>query len=157
MSSKEDKSWNSKFKEALNMKTIALVLLIMWTAGEKVWDWIETGANVEFQNKIIEAYKTPAVKAVVKAEFKNNITDPAILGDILASPSVEDFSKEAGEKIEAQIVSNVLKEDSTKVSMISGLGQKVGIRDEDVMTKMSELLDAWNKGELVIKEQIDVP
>jgi len=153
--STEEKTWGKKFKEAFDTKTIVLALAILAYAGEKVWGLIEVGAEVEFQNKIIEAYKAPAVKEAVKAEFKANIIDPAILGEVLASPEVHDFSKEAGDKIEKKIVADVLKEDSTKISLVSGLGQKSGIRDEVIMDKMATLLKAWDKGEIMTKDQAD--
>lgn len=153
--SSESKTWGEKFKDALDLKTIALVLLIIWNAGEKIWSWIEVGAEVEFQNKIIEAYKAPAVKEAVKIEFKNNIKDPTILSEVLASPSVDNFSKEAGEKIEKQIVTNVLKEDSTKISFVVTIGQKADIRNDKVIDKIADVLIAWNKGELMTKAEAE--
>ena len=87
--SSESKTWGEKFKDALDIKTIALVLLIIWNAGEKIWSWIEVGAEVEFQNKIIEAYKAPAVKEVVKEEFEANMTDPVMLGKVLSNIDID--------------------------------------------------------------------
>ena len=149
-------SWGQQFKKALDAKSILVALVVLGYLGEKVWDLVKVGAEVEFQNKIIEAYNAPAVKEAVKAEFKANITDPAILKDVLNSPEVGDFSKEAGDKIEKQIVSNVLKEDSTKISMVGGLGKKSGIRNDEVLDKMADLLKAWDKGEIMTKDQADL-
>jgi len=149
-------SWGQQFKKALDAKSILVALVVLGYLGEKVWDLVKVGAEVEFQNKIIEAYKAPAVKEAVKAEFKANMTDPVILGEVLNSPEVADFSKDAGDKIEKQIVSNVLAEDSTKINFIGALGERSNIRNENVLDKMGKLLQAWDKGELMTKDEADL-
>ena len=155
MTIKTTEADNKAFVAFLKRNALVIALAIGYLGWQVVEPLIGAGAEVEFQNKIIEAYKSPAVKEAVKTEFKENINDPAILSEVLASPSIDNFSKEAGEKIEKQIVTNVLKEDSTKLSIIAVLGQKADIRNDKVMDKLAEVLVAWSKGELMTKEEAE--
>jgi hypothetical protein len=148
-------TWKEKFKEALDMKTVALIMLILWTLGEKVWGWVEVGAEVEFQNKIIKAYQAPAVKDAVKKEFESNITDPVMLHKILNTPTLDEFTSEAGDKIQKKIVQDVLTEDSTKISTVSFLGKETGMRDETILPTLAKLLKAYEKGEIMTKAEIE--
>lgn len=155
MGLKFDDKDNNAVVSWIKKNTLAILLIIGGALYNFVWPLIGTGAEVEFQNKIIEAYKSPAVKEAMKTEFKENIKDPIILGEVLASPSVDNFSKEAGKKIEQTIVTNVLKEDSTKISFIVTLGQKADIRNDKVIDKLAEVLVAWSKGELMTRDEAE--
>jgi hypothetical protein len=146
---------NKAFVNFLKRNALLIVIAVSYGIYDIVVPLLTTGAEAEFHQKLIEAYKAPAVKEAAKKEFEANMIDPVVLGKVLASPEVESFSKEAGEKIEAQIVTNVLKEDSTKISIVSGLGKKANIRDEDVMDKLAKLLEAYDKGELLTKKEAE--
>jgi hypothetical protein len=39
--------------------------------------------------------------------------------------------------------------------MRSFIGMKTGMRDEDVLPALAELMDAWEEGELMTKKQAD--
>lgn len=154
MSSAEKKSWTNKFKDALDIKTVALAILILWTVGEKLWGYIEVGAKTEFNTEVaanFSAKEGTAFYNTVDSIFTIRVKDPKILGMILESEEVVKFSEEAGTNIRNAIIEDVMKQDTNKISMRSFLGMKTGLRDEDVLPKLAELLDAWKKGELMTK------
>ena len=118
MTIKTTEADNKAFVAFLKRNALVIALAIGYVGWQIVEPLIGAGAEVEFQNKIIEAYKAPAVKEVVKEEFEANMTDSVMLGKVLSTPTLDQFTEDAGKKIQDKVVSNVLKEDSTKISMI---------------------------------------
>jgi len=148
-------TWGTKFKKALNTQTVVLAMLVLGYVGEKVWGYIEVGAKTEFQADVAKTFTGDAFYNAVDSVFTVKVTDPATLAKILQSETIADFSAEAGDKIRNTIIEDVMKKDTNKISMRSFLGMKTGMRDEDVLPKLAELLGAWKKGELMTKKQVD--
>lgn len=147
--------WGKKFKEALDMKTVALAVLILWTVGEKLWGYIEMGAKAEFQADVAETFAGDAFYNAVDSVFVIKIKDPETLNEILNSEEVTKFSEEAGVKVRNAIIEDVMKKDTNKISMRSFIGMKTGLRDEDVLPALAKLMKAWENGELMTKAQAD--
>ena len=139
----------------LKRNALAIIMALAFLGWQFIEPLIGKGAEAEFHQKLVEAYDSPVVQKKVSQEFEKNITDPMMLGKVLNSPEVDNFAKDAGKKIESTIVDNVLKDDSSKISMVSGLGRLTDIRDDKIMLKLSELLKAWDKGELMTKSEAD--
>jgi len=72
----------------------------------------------------------------------------------LESEEVKKFEEEAGMKIRDEIVEQVTKTDTNKVSMRSFLGKEVGIRDEQVLPLLAALLKAYEEGDIATKEEL---
>ena len=151
-----DKSWVAKFKDALDMKTIAIALIVLTYVVEKVWGYIEVGAQTEFEASVAKTFTGSSFYNAVDSVFTVKITDPAILNKILTSTEVVKFSDEAGDKIRNAIIEDVMRQDTNKISMRAFIGMKIKMRDEDVLPALAELMNAWNKVELMTKEQADV-
>jgi hypothetical protein len=147
--------WTDKFKAALDLKTVAIALIVLTYVGEKVWGYIQVGVNTEFQADVAKTFTGDAFYNAVDSVFTVKVTDPATLARILESETIADFSEEAGAKIRNTIIEDVMKKDTNKISMRSFIGMKTGMRDEDVLPELADLLDAWQKGELMTKKEAD--
>ena len=67
---------------------------------------------------------------------------------------VEDIGVELHDKIRDQIVEDVTKSDSNKVSMRSFVGKEADIRDEQVLPLLAEIIKAYKEQELAKKKDI---
>lgn len=126
----------------LKKNIISIVIVIFGAVGSYAWTLIQKGGKQEFKEN-------------VEVIFEQKMTDPATLNRILNSPQVTKFSKDAGTKIRNNIIEDVLKKDTNKISMRSFIGMKTGLRDEDVLPELAELLNAWKNGELMTKKEAD--
>ena len=148
-------TWWTKLKNAMSAQTVILAMLVLGYVGEKVWSYIEVGVNTEFQADVAKTFTGAAFYNAVDSVFTVKVTDPATLARILQSETIADFSEEAGAKIRNTIIEDVMKKDTNKISMRSFIGMKTGMRDEDVLPELADLLDAWQKGELMTKKEAD--
>jgi hypothetical protein len=73
---------------------------------------------------------------------------------LLESDEVKEFEKQAGMKIRDEIVEQVTKSDTDKVSMRSFLGKEIGLRDEDVLPFLAEFMKQYKDGEIATKEDV---
>jgi len=146
---------NNAVLDFLKRNILSIIVLMGMGIYTIIMPILGKGAKAEFNENIIKAYDDPSVKEKVSKEFEKNLTDPTILSKVLKSPTIDNFTSEAGDKIRRSVVENVLKEDSTKLSTVSYIGKEIGMRDEDVLPKLAKLLQAWDKGEIMTKEQAD--
>ena len=117
-----------------------LIGVILVFAGEKVWGYIEKGVEADFETQVEEI-------------FMAKLKEPTTFDILLNSKEVTKFKEDAGKEVRAEIIEDVMKKDTNKISMRSFLGMKTGLRDEDVLPALAKLLDAWEKGDLMTKEQ----
>jgi len=146
---------NNAVVSFLKRNALSIILIIGTGVYTIIMPILGKGAKAEFNESIIKACDDPAVKEKLTAEFERNLTDPTILGKVLESPTINDFTKDAGDKIRNTVIENVLSEDSSKISTVSYIGKETGMRDEDVLPKLAKLLQAWDKGELMTKDEAD--
>lgn len=135
-------TWAENFKKALDAKTIALVLAIGYMAGEKAWDLITKGAEVEFEQK---------VTTILEQKMK----DPRMLRMVLNSKEVTEFSKEAGKTIRDNIIEDVMKKDTNKISMRAYFGKELDIRDESVLPLLKDLLKDYKEGKIATNKDVE--
>ena len=57
--------------------------------------------------------------------------------------------------IRDNIVSDVIREDSTKISTTAFICKEIGIRDEQVLPMMAKMLKSYKDGEIPTKKEVD--
>lgn len=111
-------------------------------------DVFTTGANVKFDDRVIIVIKSKDAKhyidSLIYDAIDREMNDPFALLDILSSDGVGDFAKETKEEFRKEL----LKEDSIKGDFVHDLGSSAGIRNDEVMKDLGELLKAFKEGRL---------
>lgn len=148
---KEPSYWE-RLKKAASLKSIAVIIALGYLVGEKAIDLMSTGAEVEFNNKVGAAVQ---VKMKDKDFVSELIKDPVFLNAILESDDVKEYSKDVGQEIRNQIVEEVSKSDSVKVSTRAHVAKELDIRDEAYFPLLVSVLRAYKDGELMTKEDAD--
>jgi len=137
--------------EELKNKIVLIVVGVFLVVGNQVWSYIEKGAEADVDQKI----ESVVIKSLKKERIiKELMRNPRFVQLILESEEVKEFEKEAGMRIRDEIVEQVTKSDTNKVSMRSFIGKEIGVRDESVLPLLSELLKAYNDGEISTKEDV---
>ena len=120
------------------------------------WDYIistfdngkQIEKRIEFESNLKAALKKDSIvlslmenKEFVKLLFESEI--------------VQDHINKIGIELHDKIVINVTKNDSNKVSMRSFVGMGAGIRDEQVLPIITEIVKSWNEGKIITDKDID--
>jgi hypothetical protein len=137
--------------KALKDKAVLIIVGIVLVIANQAWSYIQKGAEADIDKKI----ETVVVNSLQKEEIiKELMKNPKFVQLILESDEVKKFEEEAGMKIRDEIVEQVTKSDTNKVSMRSFLGKEVGIRDEQVLPLLANLLKAYEEGDIATKEEL---
>jgi hypothetical protein len=142
---------SDKIKEELKGKAVLIIVGIVLVIGNQIWSYIQKGAKADIDKQIEQV----VVSALQKEDIiKELLKNPRFVQLILESDEVKKFEEEAGMRIRDEIVEQVTKSDTNKVSMRSFIGKEIGVRDEAVLPLLSELLKAYNEGKLTTKEDV---
>ena len=145
-------SLSEDIKKEWKKYLVGVIMLGLVGFGDKIIDIFNTGAEVEFSQKL----EAVVIKSLQNEEIiKELLKNPKFVALILESDEVKKFEEEAGMRIRDEIVDQVTKSDTNKVSMRSFLGKEIGIRDEDVLPLLGELLKAYDKGEITTTEELE--
>ncbi len=145
-------SLSEDIKKEWKKYLVGVIMLGLVGFGDKIIDIFNTGAEVEFSQKV----EAVVIKSLQNEEIiKELLKNPKFVALILESDEVKKFEEEAGMRIRDEIVDQVTKSDTNKVSMRSFLGKEIGIRDEDVLPLLGELLKAYDKGEITTTEELE--
>jgi hypothetical protein len=148
-------SFGKRLKKSLDAKAIALILLIIWTAGEKMLETYSKGREAQEIKFVESVFDGNKFSEKVESEFRSQMQDPFVLHQVLESPSVTNFTKEAREDIEQTLYDKFMEEDSTRISLITYLGQKTGLRDEVVEEKFAKMFELFVSGDLITKSEAE--
>ncbi len=154
--SKEDKfKIPEKYKKWLDAKMI----IILGIVGKMAWDTFTTGAEIKYQQHFQETLKTNGAKNIINKQISNKMENALEDKNFLAKAfSAEGIIKEIDKQIDVakqHIVDEVVAADSSKIDFIGALGSGSGIRDEDIMPMLIELVTAINNGELLFKTDVE--
>ena len=130
--------------------TIALSLLVVaWTF---VKDIFNTGADVKFNTRITYVIKSKDIKqyfdSLIYDAIDREMNDPFSLLEILSSEHVSKFAEVKAEEVKNAVAKELFKKDSIKGDMIHELGQGTGIRNDDIMKELINLLNDYKSGKL---------
>jgi hypothetical protein len=144
-------SFITDLKTEWKKAVIGLIVVIGISKGEQIIGYFETGKGLEEEKRTEEVI----IKALGKEEIITQLLkNPKFVQLILESPEVKKYEERIGMELRDDIVEQVTKTDSTKVAMNSYLGKEVGIRDEQVLPLLANLLKAFDKEEIATKEEL---
>jgi len=124
--------------EFLKKHIITLVLVVLGAIGTFTWNLIQKGGEVEINEKI-------------DARINSKIQDGKLVQILLQSKEITRFTKEAGESIRNEVIKDVMRKDTNKVSLRAIIGKGTKLRDEDVPNIIIEIINEYNNGRLHCK------
>jgi hypothetical protein len=133
-------SFLKELKEDWKKGVIGLIVVASFTFGKDIFNLTKAGADVEFNAKI-------------DSRIEEKINDASFVQMILKSDKVSEFTEDAGKEIRANIIKDVMRKDTNKVSFRAVLGQGTGLRDEDVPGVIIDLINDYKEGKLECKER----
>lgn len=140
------------FKGDIIKAIIGLIVVFLVSKWDGIVATFSTGANTEKQEEFEKSLsKAMENEDVVKKFLEND----KFVDLFFESKLVREHTAQLGDGLRDQIIEDVMKKDTNKISMRSFIGMEIGVRDEDVLPLLSKLLDAYNKGEIMTKEEAD--
>jgi len=134
-----------------------LIVVFLVAKWEYVKSTFDNGVQIEkeskFNHNLVRAFKTDSITDLAVDKLMSN---PKFAKKILEHPDVKNYVDEVGKGLRDEIVENVVKSDSNKVSMRSFIGKEADIRDEQVLPLISEIVKAWKDGYLMTKKEAEV-
>lgn len=140
-----------KIINELKSKAVLIIVGAVLVVANQIWSYVQKGAQADVDNHIEEVVTNALQKEDIIKELMKN---PRFVQLILESEEVKKFEKEAGMRIRDEIVEQVTKSDTNKISMRSFLGKEVGIRDEQVLPLLANLLKAYEEGDIATKTEL---
>jgi len=141
-----------KLTGILKKNLIALLLsagVLCWTF---VKDLISTGADVKFNDKIVLIIKgekaTKYIDSLILEAIDREMNNPMSLIEVLSSDHVNAFAESKAVEVREAVKRELLKSDSIKGDIIHDLGEGTGMRNEDILPELIELLKAFKSGKL---------
>jgi hypothetical protein len=107
----------------------------------------EIEAQIEFESKLKVALKKDSVVSSLMENEK-------FVKLLFESPTVKKHIEQIGEELHNKIVIDVTRSDSNKVSMRSFVGMGAGVRDEEVLPILTEIVKAWDEGGILTEKDI---
>jgi len=124
--------------EFLKKHIITLVLVVLGAIGTFTWNLIQKGGEAEINEKI-------------DSRINSKIQDGKLVQVLLQSKEISKFTKQAGEDIRNEVIKDVMRKDTNKVSLRAIIGKGTKLRDEDVPQAIINLINDYNNGSLHCK------
>ena len=124
--------------EFLKKHIITLILVILGAIGTFTWNLIQKGGEAEINEKI-------------DSRINSKIQDGKLVQVLLQSKEISKFTKQAGEDIRNEVIKDVMRKDTNKVSLRAIIGKGTKLRDEDVPQAIINLINDYNNGSLHCK------
>jgi hypothetical protein len=124
--------------EFLKKHIITLVLVVLGAIGTFTWNLIQKGGEAEINEKI-------------DSRINSKIQDGKLVQVLLQSKEISKFTKQAGEDIRNEVIEDVMRKDTNKVSLRAIIGKGTKLRDEDVPQAIINLINDYNNGSLHCK------
>lgn len=124
--------------EFIKKNGLVLILFIITSIGGYVWTLTQKGAEAEFNEKI-------------DARINSKLQNGRLVQVLLQSKEITKFTKDAGESIRNEVIKDVMRKDTNKVSLRAIIGKGTKLRDEDVPDAIIEMINDYNNGTLHCK------
>lgn len=145
----------NEFLNSLKGKIIGAVagLVVVFLIAK--WDYVvarfDKGEEIAKQ----EVFEANLDKALKKPEIiKLLMENQEFVKLLFESPIVQKHIDEVGVELHDKIVLDVTKNDTNKVSMRSFVGMGAGVRDEQVLPILTEIVKAWNEGQVLTEKDV---
>ena len=121
-------------------------MVVAWTF---IKDLINTGAESKFNNQVVNVVVTSDkiddhIDTLITDKIELTMGNPLVWLEVLDS----EYIKEKEDRIYKKVESDLLKKDSIDMDFINILGEALGIRNEDVIPKLGELMKDYTEGNL---------
>jgi hypothetical protein len=144
------------FLNTLNGKLIGaicgIIILFLVTKWESIKATLDNGVAIEkqgeFNTNLKQALKTDSIASII-------MENEHFVELLFASPIVKQHTDDLGKELKKQIIEDVLRKDTNKVSSRSYVAIQLGIRDEAYLPLLTNVLGAFDRGELLTKEDAD--
>ena len=140
-----------EFKGDIIKAAIGLVIVFLIAKWDYVVATFDKGEAVEqqeiFESNLEEALGKPQI---IKMLMENE----EFVKLLFESPIVQKHIDEVGVELHDKIVLDVTKNDTNKVSMRSFVGMRAGVRDEQVLPILTEIVKAWNEGQVLTEKDV---
>jgi hypothetical protein len=152
----EKKKTINDFFNSLKGKIIGavtgLIVVFLVAKSELIISTFDKGQSVEKQIEFESNLKKAFAKdSVVSSLMKNE----KFVKLLFESPTVQKNIEEIGEELHNKIVIDVTKNDTNKISIRSFVGMGAGVRDEQVLPIITEIVKSWNEGKIITDKDID--
>tara|TARA_R110001592_G_C13023499_1_gene737749 strand:+ start:596 stop:1057 length:462 start_codon:yes stop_codon:yes gene_type:complete len=139
-----------------NLVTISMSLLfVCWTC---VKDVFVTGAEAKsqktFNNFLSSKSSRKFIYNLSDSAIHVALKDPAVWLELLSSSHMSSYAKERSKEVRESIYQDLVKKDSMEVDMIHLIGEGTGMRNEDVMPELINLLKAYNRGDFELSRKV---
>lgn len=145
----------TELKAEWKKAVIGLIVVFLIAKWDYVISTFDTGKKIEQQAEFEGMLKKALTNDSVVIQFMENERFVELL---FASKKVNEHIDILGNKLEEElhnkIVEDVTKNDSNKVSMRSFVGMEAGVRDEQVLPIISEIVKAWKDGDITTKKDV---
>ncbi|MCK4967564.1 MAG: hypothetical protein KAS12_00790 [Candidatus Aenigmarchaeota archaeon] len=139
------------FKGEILKAVIGLMVVFLIAKFDYVVSIFDTGKAIEKQTQFESNLKVALRKDSIVSSLMENKEFVKLLFE---SETVKKHINKIGEELHDKIVVDVTKSDSNKVSMRSFVGMGAGIRDEQVLPIIAEIVKAWNEKEVAKKKDV---
>jgi len=141
------------FKGEILKAVIGLMVVFLIAKFDYVVSIFDTGKAIENQMEFESNLKIALKKDSVVFSLMQNKEFVKLLFE---SETVKNHINKIGEELHDKIVVDVTKNDSNKVSMRSFVGMGAGIRDEQVLPIIAEIVKSWNEKEVAKKKDVEI-
>lgn len=145
-------SFLSELKSEWKKAVIGLIVVFVIAKYEYIVSVFDTGkqveAQIEFEGNLKEALKKDSIVSSLMENEK-------FVKLLFQSPTVQKHIDQVGVELHDKIVEDVTKNDTNKVSMRSFVGMGAGIRDEQVLPIITEIVKSWNEGKVLTEKDVD--
>lgn len=124
--------------EFIKKNGLVLILFIITSVGGYIWTLTQKGAEAEFNEKI-------------DSRINSKMQDGRLVQILLQSKEIKKFTKNAGESIRNEVIKDVMRKDTNKVSLRAIIGKGTKLRDEDVPDAIIKMINDYNNGLLHCK------
>jgi len=146
--------FSSKAKSVITyiLSMATLVVVAKWDAVVSTFD---KGAEIE-KMEIIKSDMKAALQdtSVLNAAFSNPNFVATFFNNPTVNKKIEELGVELHNRIRDQIVEDVIKNDTNKISMRSFVGKEADIRDEQVLPLLAEIIKAYKEKEFAKKKDV---
>ncbi len=148
-------SFISELKSEWKKAVIGLIVVFLIAKWDYVVSTFDKGKEVEnqitFEENLKKAFKNDSI---VLALMENEKFVKIIFESHTVKRRIDEMTQKLEKEIHDKIVEDVTKSDSNKVSMRSFVGVGAGVRDEQVLPIITEIVKNYNDNKIAKKSDI---
>jgi len=128
--------------DLIKKNIVAIVLFLFGTAGAFTWGLIQKGSEA-------------TINETIDARIESKLNDSHLIEMLLESDKIKEFTEQAGKDIKNQIIEDVVRNDTNKVSTRAFISKELNIREENYLPLQTQVLKSYLNGDLILKSQVD--